>query len=435
MIRSVADAIARFRMAEPGEKILAALSGGADSTALLLSLRELGYEVCAAHVHHGIRGEEAERDARFCEELCAREGVPFRLCRTDVPALCRERKTGVEETARAERYRLLEEAREAFGCAHVATAHNLEDNAETVLLHLTRGAGLSGLCGIPPVRGRIIRPLLFTSRRDVLSYLEARGQPFVTDSTNECTDLARNRIRRCVLPELEKINPGCAAALARTAELLSRDEAVLEAASALPELTCTALLSLPEPLALRAIRREYTAFTGDVLSMDGSERALALCKNKSPSASADLPGARLRRAYDRLFFEDPDAPAGFAPRRLCEGETVIEECGVRLIAETCDAPENVHNSLNSFWLSRATIGEDAAVRSRRTGDTFRKNENGKRKTLKKWFIDDKIPLYKRSLLPVIASGPNVLAVVGYGADADARARPGERALRIRVESL
>ena len=221
--------------------MLVALSGGADSVALLRALQALSHDVCAAHVNHGIRGAEAERDETFCRELCEALGVPFLALHTDVPALAEAGGTGLEETAREERYRLLEEARRQLACDCIATAHNAEDNGETLLLHLARGTGLAGLCGIPPVRGRVIRPLLSVSRREIEAYLASIDQPYVNDSTNGDVDYSRNRIRARVMPELAAINPGFIRAAERTARLLSEDEALLEELAADCPLTASAV--------------------------------------------------------------------------------------------------------------------------------------------------------------------------------------------------
>ena len=434
MNRSVTDFLASAHIS-PEERILVALSGGADSTALLLSLCELRRPVCALHVHHGIRGAEADRDAEFCRELCLRLGIPFQLCRVDIPALARARGKGLEETAREERYRILTECADALSCSRIATAHNLEDNAETVLLHLVRGTGLSGLCGIPAVRGRLIRPLLSVSRKDIEKYLSDRGQNYVSDSTNTDTDLSRNRIRSCVMPELLKLNPAFPEAVFRMTETLSEDAAFMDALAD-GALSAAEIAGLPRPLALRRLRRAYTESTGLILSREGTELCLRLCKSENPSASVDLPGCRLRREYDRLIFDTLGTASSLPPQQLTlEDFTDVPEAGIRIGLFSDTAPENIHNSLTSFYVSCDRIDGHLTVRSRITGDTFQRNPRACRRSLKKIFIDDRIPAAQRDYIPVIADSSSVAAVYGYGADALWLPTPGSPCFRIEIRPL
>ena len=431
MLRRLAEALEREGVPADA-RILVALSGGADSVCLLLALHELARPVAAAHVHHGIRGAEADRDAAFCAALCERLCVPFRLLRTDIPALARERRRGLEETARAERYRLLEAAREELSCDRIATAHNLEDNAETLLLHLVRGGGLAGLCGIRPAGERLIRPLLSVSREEILAFLAERGEAYMTDSTNACTDLSRNRLRRNVLPELRALNPEFARAFARTARTVSEDEAFLRSLAKGPaeRLSAAELSSLPRPVAKRALRMAYTAFCGEILSEKATEAALALCKNPSPSARLCLPGAVLRREYDALrFVKEAEQPPPTERPLQTDGVTEWPGYG-QITASFGKMPENVYNSLNSFYISRDRIEGDIIVRPRRPGDTFQNSPRGARRKLKKRLTDDKIDRFLRDCLPVIADGEKLLAVGGYGVDAAVAARPGEESLHI-----
>ena len=226
---SIAEIVRNTHLLENRGEITAALSGGADSVALLLILQELqaeyGFTLAAVHVHHGIRGAEADRDAAFCTSLCKRLGIPFRMVKIDVPAYAAEQRLSIETAARLLRYAALDEAAPT---GFLATAHHAGDQAETLLFHLLRGSGLRGLCGIPPVRGRILRPLLSCTKDELLAYLAERGQDFVTDSTNFETDAARNFLRQEAIPLLERCNPQAVPHMARTAMLLSEDEAYLQ---------------------------------------------------------------------------------------------------------------------------------------------------------------------------------------------------------------
>lgn len=190
------QALSDFDMLAGRRSVLVGFSGGADSALLLTLLserREL--RVCAAHLNHGIRGEEAERDEEFCRRFCLGINIPFFSARIDIPRLAAERKAGIEETARRERYAFFRRICEEEGLDCIATAHNATDNAETVLLRLIRGSGTDGLCGIPPVRDNIIRPLLLCTKEEILSECGRRGIRYVHDSSNDNTEYRRNFIR------------------------------------------------------------------------------------------------------------------------------------------------------------------------------------------------------------------------------------------------
>ena len=225
-----------FSLFDGAEKILVGLSGGADSTCLLISLcelsKEFGFEVFALHVNHMIRGSEADRDENFAREVCKKYGVEFFCERVDVPFLSQKEGTSLELCARNVRYRAFEKVCLENGITHVATAHNALDNAETVLFNLVRGSGTRGLCGIPPKRKlcdgvTVIRPLIYAERCEIEEYLSQKNETFVTDSTNADTDYTRNYIRNKVMPLLKEINPCIEKSIQRTARLHSADERYL----------------------------------------------------------------------------------------------------------------------------------------------------------------------------------------------------------------
>ena len=206
----VINTIDEYGMIKKDDCITAALSGGADSVCLLLILKELSdkysFTLDALHINHCIRGKESDRDEEFCRNLCKKYDIPLTVIRTDVPAAAAESKKSLEETARDIRYQAFE--KHAGEKGKIATAHTVSDNAETVILNMARGTGLKGLCGIPPVRDNIIRPLIDVTRQQIEDYLKSMNQGFVTDSTNLSDDYTRNRIRHKIIPELLKINEG-----------------------------------------------------------------------------------------------------------------------------------------------------------------------------------------------------------------------------------
>ena len=232
-------------------------------TALALGAADRGWTVLAAHYDHGLRGEESRRDRDFVTAWCAEQRIPLTVGAGDVAGQAKETRRGIEETARSMRYVFLHETARAVGAGVIATAHNAEDNVETVLLHLTRGAGLDGLTGIPPRRGKLVRPLLASSRDEIDAFLARQGVPWVEDSTNAQTVYARNRIRREVLPVLKELNPNLTETLTANLARLRADrdwlnaqaKPVLELAEKSPgrvAVPASALSELPPTVAAKA---------------------------------------------------------------------------------------------------------------------------------------------------------------------------------------
>ncbi len=286
-------------MISAGETVCVGLSGGADSVSLLFALRELGGEmgfgVRAVHINHGLRGEESEGDMRFCERLCGQLGVALEVRRLDLAAV-RTKHESLEECARKARYKAFDEVMRGD---KLATAHNLNDNAETVLLNLMRGTGLRGLCGIPPKRGSIIRPLIRCSRDEVEEFCRENNLSYVTDSTNLSDDYTRNRVRHTILPEMLKINPSLPDTISRMTDMLRADSEFLEelAARALTDSAggkgyrAAELDSLPKPVKSRAVRK--------ILS-EGDIEPSALRINTALSL-LDKRSARFNPCRDRFF--------------------------------------------------------------------------------------------------------------------------------------
>ena len=297
-----------------GARVLCAVSGGADSMFLLHRLarmreaRELALH--AAHFNHMLRGEESDRDARFTLAQCEALGVPCALGQGNVAEFAAERSLGLEDAARRLRYRFLEETADALGCDRIATAHTADDNAETLLMNLCRGAGARGLGGIPPVRGRFIRPLLRTERSEIEAWLRENNIPWVEDSSNRFDDYTRNRFRHRVLPLLKEENPSFLSAAGRTAELLREDDACLcrMADAFLREnlrvretgersLSSGALLALEPAVSTRVLR----SLCGRGLSMERARALLRFAGGAGPGV-LELPGQRVLRSRGRLIF-------------------------------------------------------------------------------------------------------------------------------------
>ena len=417
-------------MLEDTDTLLCALSGGADSVCLLHLLRrlsgELGFRLEAAHFHHGIRGEEADRDRDFAADLCRDWKIPLHQGRGDVPAWAREKGMGLEEAARDLRYAFLRETARSLGRCRIATAHQAEDNAETLLLHLCRGTGLRGLCGIPPVRDGIIRPLLPAAREEILAYLEAFSLPHVEDSTNALEKGERNRLRLRVMPVLRELDPDFSRAALAASLLLREDEDCLnalaaelleEGGEAPPEVrySCKAMLAAPRPLAARALRlgaeklgtgleRKHVSALLELAAVSGGLRRLALPGGLEASREFDL--LRLRRGGEEP--EAYDIPLEYGVWRT------LPATGQRVCWTAPEDAGNVHEKFQIFRFKNACICGSIHVRSRKSGDTLRISGRNGEKSLKKWMIEEKIPALERAAWPVFADDLGIVAVPGLG---------------------
>ncbi len=445
MLEQVKALTTEYDMFPRGGKVLCAVSGGADSMCLLhlawSMAEEGGFQVAAAHYHHGMRGAAADADAAFVETFCKERNIPCVVERGDVYGQAQRLGLGVEETGRRLRYEFLRRTAEELGCNRIATAHNADDNLETLLLHLVRGAGLHGLAGIPPRRGEIVRPLLTTSRLDIEAYLAEHGLTHVEDCTNADESYARNRIRRQVVPVLRQLNPRLTESAAETMGYLRSDNDYLNAQAAAAcaharwaedDLVIEAryIAQLPAAIAPRAARRmlEMMGDGNADCSAAHLKAIVDLAAGEDPSAVAFLPHGRLvQRVYKDLLFTTQSEPLPpFSPTPLnLDGETAPEgtlwRC--RCWATTCPA----EGEPGVLYLALEAVEGELVLRPRQTGDEIALPRRGGTKTVKKLFIDEKVPRRDRERVPVLADGAGVLAVAGFGADQSRLAQPGQPA--------
>lgn len=422
-------------------KVLCAVSGGADSMCLLhylYSQKEmLGIDVAAAHYEHGIRGEESLRDSAFVTSFCREHGIELVCEHGNVPAYAAAHSIGMEEAARILRYEFLDRAAQVLSADRIATAHNKNDNAETVLLNLTRGAGASGLCGIPPVRGNIIRPLLVLTRQEILSYNAANGIAFVEDSTNLSDAYTRNMLRHHVLPQLEEINPGFTDAVLRTSELLRADELHLqkEAVNFLDEyyredsLPCEELKQTDRAIQSRILRQ----ILPQAVSAGHVEAILALPEKKG-LCYCDVPGARVRKEQGRLWFDRNDARP---VEELCvppEGETFIASHRLKVHSEITEYHGEVHDLFNTFYLNCGEIYGNLMLTPPYPGDALRILGRGCSKTLKKLFTECGFIQRQRQEALVLRDDAGVLAVRGLALAERTKPVKGEKVIKITFEN-
>jgi len=426
-----------------GAVILACVSGGADSMCLLhllLALSERGgFSVAAAHYNHRLRGAESDGDEAFVRDFCAARGVPLFTGSGDTAAEAARTGRGIEETARSLRYAFFRGAAEKACASRIATAHTADDNAETMLLHFARGAGLRGLCGIPPVRGGIVRPLLTVTRAEVDEYLAENAVPHREDSSNAGDDYARNRIRHAVVPVLRGINPAFSENAAASAELLRSDEAYLASlADAFIAGSCAdgsvprrGLAALPFPVASRAVRM----LAGTELTSGHVAAVLRMAESGGPSDALSLPETMVRCEYGRLVF-GPAKTAGFDAFCPLPGEKrTVQAAGVVISCDNGIFPGGIHKSLNTFLFKSSAICGKIIVRPRLPGDRIRFAGSGCTKSLKKLFIEKTIPAVRRASVPVIADDQGPLAIVGVGRSDRALPACGDSVIIISAEEI
>ena len=395
-------------MVTPGDHIICAVSGGADSMALLFAmylLREkLGIRLSAAHFNHNLRGSESDGDESFVREFCGRYDIELFVGSDCVTA----GDKGLEAAARDARYAFLQTLP-----GKIATAHTANDNAETVLLHMVRGTGLKGLGAIAPVRGKIIRPMLSITRREVLAFLEEYHISYREDSSNQTDQFLRNRLRHHVIPLLERENPRLAENLSAMALRLRQDEAVLQEYAAVPHpLQVEKLRAMPVAIRGRVLER-FLKDSG-VKEPEAEHIALAeaLVFSEKPSACAQFPGGvTVSRRYDELTAGVGEKPLDTAILP-CPG--TVQLPGLRI---ECAVAEEIINTAEVFTV---LCSGPVIVRCRCPGDELRLSGGTKR--LKKLFIDRKIPAAQRLRIPVIADDKGVLAVHGIGVNLDRAAK-------------
>ena len=399
MLNKMLAAIRRYEMVSPGDTVICAVSGGADSMALLWGmylLREkLGIQLEAAHFNHNLRGEESKQDAEFVRKFCEFHDIPLHLGNGNVVS----GEKGLEAAARDARYAFL---RSLNGT--IATAHTADDNAETVLMHLIRGSGLRGLGGVTPKSDGLIRPMLDVTRAQVEQFLEENYIRHITDSSNATDLFLRNRLRHHVIPLLKRENPSIALGLSAAAQRIREDAALLDSLAAqLDPTDIAALRAAPAPLRRRAIEGFLRRNGFPEPSAEHIRQAEQVVFSDNPSARVTFGGLTLRRSYDKLCADREQIV--LSTRLLpMEGITELPEIGLAVRTSVADAPGE--------WV--VCPKGQMVVRCRQSGDEL--TTKGGTKSLKKRFIDRKIPQFERSAVPVIADEGGVLAVYGFGAD-------------------
>lgn len=427
MLKETKRYMERQSMALPGEKLVIGLSGGMDSVCLFHILKKLGYELEAVHVHHGIRGEEADRDEAFAEALCRKENVPFHSYRFDVPKISRTQHLSEEEAGRAVRRQAFSEVLEKTGAARIALAHHGNDRAETLLFHLSRGTGVKGLVTMKPVEGNVIRPLLWAQRKEIERFVREQGYDFVQDSTNESADYTRNKIRHQVLPVLEEINPQTVPHICGTAEKLSavwdyldREAEKLCRLCAVMEENRVRILKAPfcqadAVLQIPVLQKCVEYLTGSLANITEEHfRSLLELFGMQTGKELHLP-YRLKavRTYEgiRICFREETVKEEAVK---IEGEGIYSFGGltIRVSIEERDEGKNfpIKNYTKCFDYDK--IKKGVFLRTREAGDYLEINSQHGRKSLQDYLVNEKVPREERDRIALLADGNHILWVVG-----------------------
>ena len=408
--------ITEQELVQPGEEVVCAVSGGADSVALLFALyllkEKLQIRLSAAHFNHHLRGAESDQDQAFVEEFCSRYDIPL----YKGGAAVETGPKGLEAAARDARYGYLKTLP-----GRIATAHTADDNAETVLMHLIRGTGLKGLGGIAPKSGKLIRPMLTVTRQEVMAFLQEWNLPHVEDQSNHTDQFLRNRLRHHVMPLLNRENPRLAENVSAMAMQLRQEEHYL---SRQVELTDRVSVLREMDPALR--NRALESFLRQQGVKEPQREQIQLLKclvfSNNPSARGAFPGrVTIGREYDRLIrLPQEEAPE---TAELALGSQKLPQWKMEIHVSQAQSLEQGKTVF--------TVQPEGkiVVRSRLPGDRIRLP--GGSKTLKKLFIDEKIPAWERPFLPVLADEKGVLAVVGIGVNLD---RVAKELPAVRIEA-
>ncbi len=462
MLKATEEYIRQHNMINPGDRVAVALSGGADSICLLLLLESLsgtmGFSLEAVHVEHGIRGSESRQDQEFVEKVCADRGISLRVYPVDVPVYAAREGLGLEEAARILRYRAFKDyARE--NNAVIAVAHHLEDNCETVLFQMIRGSGIRGMSGISPVSERdgvrYIRPILFWTREEVEHYLRGQKQSYVTDTTNSDVQYSRNKLRHQVIPLLKEINAGAVEHINQSAGMLMEISDYIDSMTrqAAEKLVLTEEREAGKRLIIptASLKELHPAIQKNLLMYMISEMAgrrkdigsshvkslMELCNSQS-GRSIHLPyGLVARKQYDDIIlegqaqmFDGAGKSAGHVlySGRIEPGESMEIDCPKPAKKLTLTVLP-FHGNMDKIpkkpytkWIDYDKIKDVLTVRMRQSGDYFVSDKSGHHKKIKEFFINEKIPLEERNLIPLIADGSEILCIPGYRINYDYRVR-------------
>ena len=443
--------IQKYHMLTCGDRVIAGVSGGADSVCLFLMLLELrkkiGFDLIAVHVHHGLRGEAADQDQQFVEALCEQHRIPLEIFRVNLESIAKKRKQSLEEAGRMVRREAFDSVCKKYGGNKIALAHHQNDNAETLLWNLSRGTGLDGLGGIRPVNGKFIRPLLCMNRKEIEEYLAKRKQSYCIDETNAGTDYTRNKLRHLVLPILEEqVNSAAVRHMNETMEQIWElqeymqeqvEAAYQECVQEHFEKACWIQIqqksfeTFPELIKKMVIRKGMEQVGGKKRDLSHKHVDVMMeLMNKQVGRTLDLPyemhakrnyeGIRLEKQRTYSFGEEKKAE--IMQECMVElnipGETILADRNLKLRCKILEKPKNlsikdIPQKIYTKWFDYGIIKSSLYIRTRQAGDTIVIDEKGHQKKLKNWFVDEKIPKEVRDSQLLLAENNEILWVLGH----------------------
>ncbi len=419
MLEKVKNCIVNNNLLNENDTVLVGFSGGADSVSLIFALKKLGYNVLALHVEHGIRGEEALQDELFAKNFCKEHNIPFYVEHINVPEFAKKNGFSLETAARIERHRIFNEYSKKFNCP-IALAHNKNDQAETVLMHLLRGSGLNGLTGMKYISSNVIRPLLDVSRDEIEVFNAKNNLSFVTDSTNLSNDYTRNKIRNRIIPFLnEELGIDCVDNITECASILQEYNSYIALVTKDYEDKYVTknkndvtleIADIPRVIFIELIKRCLEIINGNIVDIEKVHlnNVFELTKKES-GKEVHLPyGIKVKRIYNQLVFtnktDDFSVEYDFIPEKeFSWQQNKINSCFTSLIIKDCICEH----------LDFDKLPENLTLRTRKIGDFIYPLGSKGKCTLKKYFIDKKIPLSLRNSVPLLAKDNEIYAIIGY----------------------
>jgi tRNA(Ile)-lysidine synthase len=411
-------------MIMPNSRILLAVSGGPDSVCLIHILDQLkekySIRLYAFHLNHKLRGKESDLDEKFVKLFCRNRKIPCRVKRIAVAEYAKKHKLSLEQAARKIRYELFEQERQKLKCDRIALGHNANDNVETVILNLVRGSGLKGLCGIPPTRDRIIRPLIETERKSIVKYLEDNRISYRIDSTNIDSKIPRNFVRTKIIPKLIKLNPNLVETISKISAIMRAEEnylndltdeiikkIIIKKSKSGMILDNKALLSYNLPL-----RRRILKFLMPKLGYDKIEEILKICETTTVGRVNICQHCVAQKEYDRLFLGESSRKIKSKQITVLIGKTMVVD-EMHLVLETAIISDFdlAKKDSNTEVFDYDKLYPPFSLRYRRPGDRF-VPFGSKEKKLKEVLIDDKIPERVRSRLPLFCDSEGILWILG-----------------------
>lgn len=437
ILKKIEKTIEKYNMLSLGDHVLIGLSGGPDSVCLLHILYDLKIKyklkISAAYIDHGLRPNDVPKEIEFCKKLCDNLSVDFYNQSVNVREFAQMEKINIQEAARILRYGALDQLSLNIKAQKIAVAHNADDQAETVLMRLLRGAGPAGLSGIHPVRKKIIRPLIEVERVEIEKFLIEKNIPFITDPSNENLKYLRNRIRQNLMPVIKSISPQATKIISKTADIIREENdyinvSVTKALMKLMsrktdkkvELFCNPMEVLNIVILRRALRVAIDSVRDlKAIEFEHIEEIIKLIKKGKPGDRIYLPkGIKVIKGYSTLTIT-AETPKKLSTYIVDEPKDIdLKETSILLSIKELNREDisNLGDGKNNVYIDREKINFPLIIRSRKAGDYFFPFGFGKKKKLQDFFVDEKIPRDERDLIPIIESEGNIVCIVGYRLD-------------------